>query len=152
SASYTYSHSIDDASSGGDASFVDSYDFASNRASSNFDQRHVFTLSYIYDLPFFKGHGLAHSVLGGWQWSGITAIQTGAPFSVTNGGADSIPGDNAGVANGLGGGSRPDLVGDPFSSIPNNGPGDAPNSAGPLLLNPTAFAAPRGLTFGTSPR
>jgi hypothetical protein len=164
SASYTYSHSIDDASSGGDGSFVDSYDFRSNRASSNFDQRQVFTLSYIYDLPFFKGSGLMHTLLGGWQWSGITAIQTGAPFSVTNGGASfdvtnadgtittySIPGDNVGVGNGIGTGSRPDLVGDPNSSISTTG-NAAPNSAGPLLVNPAAFAAPRGLTFGNSPR
>jgi hypothetical protein len=151
SASYSYSHSIDDASSGGDGSFVDSYNFHINRASSNFDQRHVFTLSYIYDLPFFKGNGLTHTLLGGWQWSGITAIQTGAPFSVTNGGAGSIPGDNAGVADGVGTGSRPDLVGNPNSSISNTG-NAAPNSAGPLLVNPTAFAAPQGLTFGNSPR
>jgi len=149
SASYTYSHSIDDASSGGDASFVNSYNLRSNRASSNFDQRHVFTLSYIYDLPFFKGSGLTHTLLGGWQWSGITALQTGAPFSVTNGGAGSIPSDNAGVANGTGTGSHPDLVGNPNSSIPKT---DFPNQNGPLLVNPTAFAAPTGLTFGDSPR
>src|SRR4029077_2648833 len=37
---YTWSHSIDDASSGGDSGFVDSYNFHINRASSNFDQRH----------------------------------------------------------------------------------------------------------------
>jgi hypothetical protein len=151
SASYTYGHAIDDASSGSDTSFVNSYDFRSNRASSNFDQRQVFTLSYIYDLPFFKKNGLAHTLLGGWQWSGITAVQTGAPFSVTNGGAGGVPSDNAGVGNGTGTGSRPDLVGDPNSSISRTG-NAAPNSAGPLLVNPTAFAAPRGLTFGTSPR
>jgi hypothetical protein len=154
SASYTYSHSIDDASSGGDNSFVNSYDLRSNRASSNFDQRHVFTLSYIYDLPFFKRPGLTHTLLGGWQWSGITAIQTGAPFSVTNGGASdgltySSPSDNAGVANGTGTGSRPDLVGNPNSSIPK---ADGSNQNGPLLVNPTAFAVPTALTFGTSPR
>jgi hypothetical protein len=157
SASYTYSHSIDDASSGSDNAFVDSYNLRANRASSNFDQRHVFTLSYIYDLPFFKNAGLTHTLLGGWQWSGITAIQTGAPFSVTNGGSTdgatySAPADNAGVANGTGTGSRPDLVGNPSSSIPNPGPNDAPNQNGPLLVNPTAFAAPRGLSFGNSPR
>lgn len=151
SASYTYSHSIDDASSGGDGSFLNSYDFQSNRASSNFDQRHVFTFSYVYDLPFFKGTGLTHKLLGGWQWSGITAVQTGAPFSVTNGGAGSIPSDNAGVGNGVGTGSHPDLVGNPNGAISNTG-NAAPNQAGPLLVNPTAFAAPRGLTFGTSPR
>jgi hypothetical protein len=154
SASYTYSHSIDNASSAGDGSFVNSYNLAANRASSNFDQRHVFTLSYIYDLPFFKGSGLTHSLLGGWQWSGITAIQTGAPFSVTNAGDGiSIPGDNAGVANGTGTSSRPDLIADPNARIAGSGAGVINGSVfGPLLVNPAAFAAPRGLTFGTAGR
>jgi hypothetical protein len=154
SASYTYSHSIDNASSAADASFLNSYNLASNRASSNFDQRHVFTLSYIYDLPFFKGSGLTHSLLGGWQWSGITAIQTGAPFSVTNAGDGiAIPGDNAGVANGTGTSSRPDLIGDPNARIAGSGAGVINGSIfGPLLVNPAAFAAPRGLTFGDAGR
>jgi hypothetical protein len=150
SAAYTYSHSIDDASSAGDASFVDSYNLAANRASSNFDQRHVFSLSYIYDLPFFKGSGLTHTLLGGWQWSGITLIQTGAPFSVTNGGDGVVPGDNAGVADGTASaGSRPDLIGNPNTRIPDSG---ATSSFGPLFYNPGAFAAPRGLTFGDAGR
>ena len=149
SASYTYSHSIDDASSAGDGSFVDSYNFRMNRASSNFDQRHVFSLSYIYDLPFFRSGGLTHKVLGGWQYSGITSFATGAPFSVTNGGAGAVVSDNAGVANGVGTGSRPDLVGNPNGAIPG---GDTANNSGPLLVNPAAFAAPQGLTYGDSPR
>jgi len=155
SASYTYSHSIDDASSAGDASFLNSYDLAANRASSNFDQRHVFTLSYIYDLPFFKsGGGLTRTLLGGWQWSGITTIQTGTPYSVTNAGdGAAIPGDNAGVANGTGTGSRPDLIGDPNARIPGSGPANLGGTQfGPLLVNPGAFAAPRGLTFGDAGR
>ena len=154
SVSYTYSHSIDDSSSGGDTGFVDSYDFARNRASSNFDQRHVVAISYIYDLPIFKGSGLTHSLLGGWQVSGITSVQTGAPFTVTNGGTSAIPSDNAGVANnvGLGGtghGSYPDLVGDPNSPKAAVPPG---SSFGPAYGNPAAFVAPIGLTFGDSPR
>lgn len=154
SAAYTYSHSIDDASSAGDTSFVDSYNLAANRASSNFDQRHVFSLSYIYDLPFFKGSGLTHTLLGGWQWSGITLVQTGGPFSVTNGGDGVVPGDNAGVADGTASaGSRPDLIGNPNTRIPDSGAGILGGSLfGPLLYNPGAFAAPRGLTFGTAGR
>jgi len=153
SGSYTYSHSIDNASSAGDGSFVDSYNLASNRASSNFDQRHVFTLSYIYDLPFFRGSGLMHSLLGGWQWSGITTVQTGTPYSVTNAGDGVIPGDNAGVANGIGTSSRPDLIGDPNARIPGSGPANLNGiQYGPLLVNPGAFAGPRGLTFGTAGR
>jgi Carboxypeptidase regulatory-like domain/TonB-dependent Receptor Plug Domain len=148
-ASYTYSHSIDDASSSGDNTFVNSYNFAGNRADSNFDERHVFTLSYIYDLPFFKSAGLTHTLLGGWQWSGITSFQTGTPFTVLNGGTSTTPSDNAGVADGIGSGSYPDLAGNPNSSAGSVAP---PNSFGPLLVNPTAFVAPRGLTFGNSPR
>jgi hypothetical protein len=149
SMAYTWSHSIDDLSSGGDTGFVDSYNFASNRASSNFDQRHVFTMSYVYDLPFFKTPGLTKTLLGGWQWSGITTVQTGAPFSVYNGGAGSVPGDNAGVGNGVGTGSYPDLISDPTQGIPHTtgGPG-----FGPLFGNPAAFVAPRGLTFGDAGR
>jgi len=149
SVAYTYSHSIDDSSSGGDAGFVDSYNLARNRASSNFDQRHVVAISYIYDIPLFKAAGLTHSLLGGWQISGITSVQTGSPFSVTNGGTSVIPSDNAGVANGVGIGSYPDLVGDPHSGIPAIPPG---STFGPAYGNPAAFVAPRGLTFGDSSR
>jgi hypothetical protein len=153
-ASYTYSHSIDDASSAADASFLNSYDLAANRASSNFDQRHVFTLSYIYDLPFFKSPGIAHTLLGGWQWSGITTIQTGTPFTLTNAG-DGIatPGDNAGVANGTGTNSRPDVIGNPNTRVAGSGAGlIGGNLFGPLFFNPSAFTAPQGLTFGDEGR
>jgi len=139
SAAYTYSHSIDDSSDRFDGSFVDSFNPGANRASSNFDQRHIFTFSYVWDLPFFKNPGLVNKVLGGWQYSGITSISSGTPFSVV------FPADNAGVGNGLGSSSRPDLVGDPFSGV-SSSPIDG---FGPQFYNPSAFAAPRGLTFGT---
>ncbi|MBS1839573.1 MAG: carboxypeptidase regulatory-like domain-containing protein [Acidobacteria bacterium] len=143
SVSYTYSHSIDDSSDRGDAAFVNAYDFAANRASSNFDLRHNLALSYVYSLPFFKGSGLSHALLGGWQVSGITVAQSGTPFSVTNG--LSSFGDNAGVANGVGTGSRPDLAGNPRSGFTST---QDPGQRGPLAYNPAAFAAPTGLTFG----
>ena len=141
SVAYTYSHSIDDASDRSDTAFVDSYNVKANRGNSTFDQRHNFTLSYVYGLPFFRATGLTHTLLGGWQVSGITAVQTGTPFSVTNG---STFGDNAGVGNGVGTGSRPDLVGDPNGSHPSTEAG----VLAPLIYNPAAFAIPTGLTFG----
>lgn len=142
SAAYTYSHSIDNASDRFDGAFVNSYNLAANRASSNFDLRHNFALSYVYALPFFRGPGLAHTLLGGWQISGITLAQTGTPFSVTNG---TDFGDSAGVANGVGTGSRPDQVGDPHAHLSQT---EFPDQRGPLLYNPAAYAAPTGLTFG----
>ena len=149
SVAYTYSHSIDDSSSARDPIILDSYNLARARASSNFDQRHQFNLGYVYDLPFFRNPGLTHKVLGGWQWSGIVTVQTGTPFSPYNG----VVGDNAGVANGISvnaAQSYPDVIGDPRSNVPNFAfPG---GGFGPLLYNPGAFAAPRGLTFGNMPR
>jgi len=141
SLAYTYSHSIDDSSDRSDTAFVNAYDFASNRGRSNFDLRHNFSISYVYALPFFKGSGLSHRLLGDWQVSGITVAQTGTPFSVSNG---TDFGDNAGVGNATGTGSRPDLVGDPHSGFSSNDP----STFGPLFYNPAAFALPTGLTFG----
>ena len=142
SVAYTYSHSIDDSSDRSDNAFVNAYDLAANRASSSFDQRHALSVSYVYGLPFFKhsSSGFARTALGGWQLSGITVVQTGTPVSVTNG---TTFGDNAGVGNGVGTGSRPDLVGNPNGAAVNT------NAApGPLLYNPAAYAIPTGLTFG----
>jgi hypothetical protein len=144
SVAYTYSHSIDDSSDRGDLSFVNAYDIAANRASSAFDLRHNLSVSYVYGLPFFKGSGLTHTLLGGWQISGITVAQSGLPFTVTNG---TTFGDNAGVGNGVGTGSRPDLVGDP-GAVTAAQKAAASSVFGPLIYNPAAFALPTGLTFG----
>jgi hypothetical protein len=159
SAAYTYSHSIDDSSDWNDSGFVDSYNLNAYRASSNFDERHIINIGYVYDLPFFKAKGLANKFLGGWQWSGITDIESGTPFSLynqgcnpcnssVNGSPTNIPTDNAGVSNSLAtAGSFPDLAGNPSAGIPTLPPGNPP-----LLYNPAAFVAPTGLTFGNAGR
>lgn len=93
------------------------------------------------------------AVLGGWQLSGVTLFETGIPFTVVNNGSPTGVGtlDNAGVANGVGSGSYPDLSGISAHSKRPLG-GNNAKSFGPLLLNPSAFVAPRGLTFGTAGR
>lgn len=174
--SYSYSHSIDDSSDRSDATFVNSYDLRSNRASSNFDERHLLNISYIYTFPDLakklqtwtsgrSGESTEEEPnapppaspsrwlrwLGdGWQISGITVFQSGTPFSVINVAGSSLSVlDNAGVANGVGAGSYPDI---------NPHPGPPPDeryntkSFGPLLGNPNVFVAPRGLTFGDAGR
>jgi hypothetical protein len=146
---YTYSHSIDDSSDRYDGNFLDSYNMGLTRASSNFDQRHILNIGYVLELPFFSSHrGFVGKTLGGWQLSGLTSFQTGTPFSVVaNNGGDILVGP--GVGNGSGTNAYLDLVGNPNASIP------VKNSAvevGSLLYNPSAFAAPRGLTFGDAGR
>jgi hypothetical protein len=179
--SYTYSHSIDNSSDRADADFVNSYDLASNRASSNFDQRQNAAFSFIYAMPIrsvlnsvnhafdndptnqlsnygasASGGGILDSsgaklLLDDWQFSGIVIFQTGTPFSIINGGSSGGIGvsDNGGVANYFGTGSYADCVGSPYVPVAD---GNIPQTIGPLLLNPAAYVAPRGLTFGSCGR
>lgn len=177
--SYTYSHSIDNSSDRADADFVNSYDLAGNKASSNFDQRQNLSLNYILDLPLrkflyswthwldndptnevSKGNSSSGSwdspasqvLLDGWQFSGITVFQTGTPFSVINGGSPGGVGvsDNAGVANYFGTGSYADCVASPYMHVEYGK--DISQTFGPLIYNPAAFVAPRGLTLGSCGR
>ncbi|HLH36890.1 MAG TPA: carboxypeptidase-like regulatory domain-containing protein [Alloacidobacterium sp.] len=180
---YTYSHSIDNSSDRSDATFVNSFDLKSNRSSSAFDQRQLLHLSYEYELPLYKAlqnflsninsdpdpeNNTANRppsdylqsrylkwILSDWQLSGITLFETGIPFTVINGGSPNGVSvlDNAGVYNGVGAGSYPDVVGNPRHHVSRaSGSGRNGYSFGPLLLNPGAFAAPRGLTFGNAGR
>jgi hypothetical protein len=165
--SYSYSHSIDDSSDRTEANVVNSYDLAANRASSDFDQRHLVNADYIYDLPFGRwlnslfpeesdgasgNHNESHfhGFFDNWKLSGVTIYSTGTPFSVLNAGSANgvSSSDNAGVATGIGYGSYPDIAAKPGPAyLP-------PNSTtfGPLLGNPNRFVAPEGLTFGNAGR
>jgi len=62
-------------------------------------------VNYIYQLPFFNKstNAFARIALGGWEISGITVVQSGAPQPINYNGADTL---------GLGGGTsnRPNLV------------------------------------------
>jgi hypothetical protein len=139
---YTYSHSIDDSSDRYDGSFTDTYNPSGNRASSNFDERHVLNFGYVWDIPFFKGSGLLHNLAGGWQYSGITTFSTGSPFSVI------FNSDNAGVGNGVGSASYADIVGNPRSGVVQT----PLLGFGRVFYNPAAYATPTALTFGDSGR
>jgi hypothetical protein len=56
-----------------------------NFAPSDFDQRHVFAVNYIWDIPFFNkgGNDFLRSLLGGWILSGTTSFATGKPKDVS---------------------------------------------------------------------
>ena len=153
SLAYTYSHSIDDASDSNDNTFVNGLDPNANRASSNFDIRHSASITYVYAIPLFRhSEGLTRTLLGGWQASGITVIQSGLPFTVVNGSQFS---DNAGLAkgSGLGTSSYLDVVGNPNNvSAAQQAQFQSSGTFGVLRYNPASFELPTGLTFGDSGR
>ena len=83
---YTFSKSLDATSSGNTAlntAYNDESNLRNSYGPSDFDRPQRFALSYRYDLPFFSAaDGWKKQVLAGWSISGITIIQSGAPFSV----------------------------------------------------------------------
>lgn len=85
-ASYTYSHSLDEGSGLGAGLFFNGNDPLKPRqayASSDFDRTHVFTISYVYQLPTVKGaSGWVDKVVNGWGVQGVTVAQSGQPFSI----------------------------------------------------------------------
>lgn len=108
-------------------------DLEAEYADARTDRRHIFSSTYIYEVPFFRSsdNALLKAALGGWQISGITNISSGAPVPriLVN-------------TNGFRRGTRADLVGDP----------GAGNQSGNFWFDPTAFVPPADGTFGNSPR
>lgn len=125
------------------------FDASLDKGNANFDRRHVFAMSYVYALPFFgQRHDAIGRVLGGWQVSGIVALQTGLFTSISGGSrASSSP------SNGYG--TNVDLVGD-WRAVPG---GQTPtpvfDASGNYVsggwINRGAFAPRTGL-IGTVPR
>jgi hypothetical protein len=77
-ASYTWSHSIDEASRNNNGIVVqDSTNIFGSRGPSDFDARHRFVVNAIYDLPF-KGNRFK----SGWSVAPIVSLQSGNPFNV----------------------------------------------------------------------
>jgi outer membrane receptor protein involved in Fe transport len=77
-ASYTFSKSIDYNSLNSQGVVVqDSYNLRGSRGLSDFDARHRFVFSGIYELPF---HG--NQLVEGWQLSSIVQSQSGNPVNI----------------------------------------------------------------------
>jgi hypothetical protein len=108
-------------------------DLEGEYADARTDRRHIFSATYIYELPFFRDstNAIAKAALGGWQLSGLTQINSGAP----------VPRITANTNGGRRGG-RANQVGDP-------GAGD---QTGIYWFNPAAFAPPADGAYGNSPR
>jgi len=86
SASYTYSHFLDEGSGLGAGLFYNGNNPLIPRtgySNSDFDRPQVLTVSYLYNLPTIKNASrLLAAAANGWGLSGITVVQSGEPFSV----------------------------------------------------------------------
>ncbi len=91
---YTYSKSIDDVSTASVAFLTrvnNQTDARASRGLSDFDRRHRFVTSAVYQLPFFANtNGFTKVALAGWEASGVLILQSGAPFSIFDAGGGSV--------------------------------------------------------------
>jgi hypothetical protein len=110
-------------------------------ARSDFDARHRFTASQIWDLPFGRGHrwlstGVMSHIAGNWTISSLWTVQSGFPYNVFDGADPCLR------AGGYTPSCRPNLVGDPD---------DGPKTA-EQWFNIRAYQRTGPGEFGTAPR
>jgi len=122
-ASYTYSHSLDDASSASlgslnNADFRNQADPGLEYGNSDFDVRQHMVVGYSWELPLGRGQavggdasGFLNGVIGNWQVSGIVSASSGNWFTVSDTTTNDTNVDCGGtVAFNC---SRPNVVGNP---------------------------------------
>ena len=143
---YTWSKNLTDSPNDRTTSPQNSYDIRSEYQRATLDRRHVFTLNYVYELPFFRlQKDFVGKVLGGWEASGIVVVNTGLPFSVTTSNFDAA---GLGLIN-ANPAARPNLLCDPNENAP-HGVQWVTNQC--FQLNPNNAAVGLPNTPGTTPR
>ena len=154
-ANYTWSHALDDISNGGFLQYnfktnvsvlspQDPFNLRSfNYGNSDYDNRHYFSLSYVWDTPW--KHGLA-GYLAGWTVSGTIFARTGLPFTV-------VDSADTGVLSAYNYGGNLTDIG---ASLFGNYAGGAPSSCSSSAVNTPCFAAgqfsPATTGFGSQRR
>jgi hypothetical protein len=144
--SYTWSHSIDDASAflgdTADPNFPqNSRNLAAERGPSSFDVRQRFVAAYVLNLP--RNNRWTRNT----EFQGIATAESGQPFTPII----SFDNSNTGNTNQQSGADRPNRVGNPFMSGYCNGSYVSVHTAA-SWFNPCAFAVAAPNTFGNAGR
>jgi hypothetical protein len=102
--SYTYSHALDNGSgyesatgsqqqgSGHPQIYTPGFTYL-NYGDSDYDARHRFVTSYIYEVPVFasiRNNAILRETLSGWEVAGVTALQGGFPIGLSEGQSRSL--------------------------------------------------------------
>ena len=161
---YTWSRAFDYANDDSSDANLRPYK-AFNYAPSDFDQHHILTINYIWDVPLFRraASGWVRNLLGNWQVSGTTSFATGKPknFEVDyQGGTVTVsasqpcpPGSfrtnvdaNTAQCTGI-----TDFTGGTLNATPvvtcdpNRNPSGVSRDGTPLAINPSCFSVPARL-------
>lgn len=174
-AQYTWSHNIGTSGGSNEArTAANNYSFAADRGDNNFDVRHSFNFTSLYEMPFGAGkrfgmsaNPLVQTIFGNWQLGGVVNSRSGLPIEVLITRPDVVYLDNrngtfvsnpivatdgtvftTAIINTPGGGNSRNI------RRPDRVPAVDPilRSGGLAYLNPAAFAMPQPGTFGNLAR
>ena len=141
--SYAWGRSIDIGSNRGHHS-MNRFNLNADRAVSDFHSSHIYSSSWVWELPFGKGRkfgsswsSLQDSILGGWQFTGIFQARTGRPVNPL------ITFDNANIGQRVGR-QRPDVLRNP--NLP------ASQQTTERFFDTDALQLPARFAFGSSGR
>jgi trimeric autotransporter adhesin len=144
-ARYTYSKSLDDASTiggGGQTVIQNNADPRGDYGLSSFDTRHQFLGNFTYQLPFgerqrFATKGWEKAIFGAWRFNSTFTVHSGTPYSVRvfskNQACQNVPGINSERAN-------------------QSGDASLSNPTVQEWFDTAAFTVPVGTCFGDAPR
>jgi len=134
--SYAFGKSIDFNPSTQGANNFNVINFAANKGLANWDRRHIYTMSAVYELPFGQGKhyltsGPGKWILGGLQLNGLCTLESGLPLDIST---------SPTSLNAPGNINRPNVNG-PVKILGGIGPGN-------LYFDTSKFSAPAPNTFG----
>jgi outer membrane receptor protein involved in Fe transport len=136
-ANYVWAHSIDNFANffglnAASAAAQNQNDLKFERGESEFDVRHQFKSSFLYQLPLPGANPMVRRMTQGWEVSGIMTARTGTPFTVVTGRSIGDGQNN----------QRANLTGADLWS-------GAPRALYARALNPAAFAVPTAVDPAT---
>jgi outer membrane receptor protein involved in Fe transport len=136
---YTLSKALDYESLDRNASLPqDPTNMRAEHGPADFDRRHNFVTSFLYEIPSPWSHGLSGVLTKGWRTNGIFHYISGSPLTVTPGTDRALQG---------GGGQRADVTGNPVLSA-----GRSFDQQRAEYFDTSAFALPAIGTFGNMGR
>ena len=104
---YTLGKNLDSNGLNSSSAPVDYDNSKIEKGPNDYDQRHMFGMSVVWEPNYFHSNRIAASVLDGWHVSSVISMHTGTPFNVTTGSDNNVDGNTT---------DRPVLLQNPWAT------------------------------------
>jgi hypothetical protein len=123
----------------GSSNSNDPLDLAQQYGLAAFNRPQRVVISYVYNFPYKNQHGFEGKLMSGWSLSGVTTVQDGLPFTITDSGGNTIYGAGTSTALLASPGACNARTGNCKSTVPLTSSGSTTYRAETNWLNTSAF-------------